>query len=327
MDKLFLFLLLTCIKQLTAVHDVLSTVMCPALSVWEARSMTFCSDDPSMYHCLDDQAGELMEICIRPAYIERGHYPVVSIDRKVLKPVKCPPTHFQPNGQMSNEYKKIKCSYMKSVCNDDGEEDCDDGTDVKDRTCRCDYTLGYRASVYFLDNPSNKACFQPSAVDDGCIMLNCSEGKELNPAYQCVEKCRPGFHRRKYEFDCKEDSSIQSTKSEITSTTSAIIPQVSKTPSITKDSPMAEVISENTSTFGVAVSSSVIGGIILILLISFLTVYTIKRQKKNENPTPTIINKHYKNSTIIENVNIEEVTNLNVGEGDINVNDSRGLAG
>lgn len=33
------------------------------------------------------------------------------------------------------------------------------------------------------------------------------------------------------------------------------------------------LIAENTSTFGVAVSSSVIGGIILILLISFLSKY------------------------------------------------------
>lgn len=118
-----------------------------------------------------------------------GHYPVVSIDRKVLKPVKCPPTHFQPNGQMSNEYKKIKCSYMKSVCNDDGEEDCSDGNNVEDRTCRCDYTMGYRASVYFVKNPLNKACFQPSAVDNGCIMFNCSEGKELNPGMGILQLC------------------------------------------------------------------------------------------------------------------------------------------
>ena len=34
--------------------------------------MTFCGDDPSKYHCLEDQAGELTEICIRPTYIERG---------------------------------------------------------------------------------------------------------------------------------------------------------------------------------------------------------------------------------------------------------------
>ena len=76
---------------------------------------------------------------------------------------------------------------MKSVCKDDGEEDCDDGTDVKDRTCRCDYTLGYRASVYFLNNTSNQTCFQPSAVEDGCIMLNCSEGKKLNPGMGIIQ--------------------------------------------------------------------------------------------------------------------------------------------
>nr|XP_022302238.1 uncharacterized protein LOC111110148 isoform X1 [Crassostrea virginica] len=323
MDKLLMFLLLTCIKELTAVH-IDSVVMCPALSVWEARSMTFCSDDPSMYHCLEDQAGELTEICIRPTYIERGHYPVVSIDRKVLKPVKCPPTHFQPNGQMSNEYKKIKCSYMKSVCNDDGEENCSDGNNVEDRTCRCDYTMGYRASVYFVKNPLNKACFQPSAVDNGCIMFNCSEGKELNPAYQCVVKCRPGFHRRKYEFVCKEDNSIQSTKSEITSTTSAITPLVPKTPSITKDFPEKVLITANDSYAftAAAVTSSVIGGVVLILLITVIILKTRKRTS-----VPQHIHEHKYIYGDYHNVNIRRADNLIVGEGNIDIRESTEFEG
>ncbi|XP_062586301.1 uncharacterized protein LOC134247920 [Saccostrea cucullata] len=179
-----------------------SSIMCPYLPLWEARSKTLCGNNPSYYHCLNDQAGNLREACIKPVFIIRGHYPVLSLDLDFIKPVKCPPTHYQPDGQDSNNYRSQTCMYPKSQCDDDGEETCDEGSDVTDRMCQCDHTRGYRSLEYLLGNPRNQSCYHPKSEEKGCAMYNCPNGEELNPAYFCVKKCPEGYHRQKYEFVC-----------------------------------------------------------------------------------------------------------------------------
>ncbi|XP_056000881.1 uncharacterized protein LOC130048315 isoform X2 [Ostrea edulis] len=189
---------------------------CPNLSGWDIRASTFCEDDPSKYHCLENQAGQIQEACITPKYIKEGHYPVLSIREDALLERPCPNTHYQPYGQPSNQYKKVPCTYTKGACAGDGEETCDDGDTVSDRMCRCDFTRGYASSEYLLSNPRSKSCYKPKIEVQGCVMLPCENGTELNKAYQCVPICPSGYFRPKFEFDCvpRHITSSQSTSTE-----------------------------------------------------------------------------------------------------------------
>ncbi|XP_056001301.1 uncharacterized protein LOC125655555 isoform X2 [Ostrea edulis] len=145
-----------------------------------------------------------------------GTFPVFSSDYSLL-PRRCPSTHYQPSGQMSNQYKKVTCMYKKAKCEDEGEEICDEGNDTTDRMCRCDYTRGYRSLQYLLDNPHHRSCYQPKSNERGCVALPCNEGQELNQAYQCIPACPIGYFRPQYTVNCipKVQDSSTTTKAEI----------------------------------------------------------------------------------------------------------------
>ncbi|XP_048740324.2 uncharacterized protein LOC125654410 isoform X2 [Ostrea edulis] len=233
MDRSVFIVLISLALLIQAVDG---SVMCPYLTVWEAHSQMFC-EDPTHYHCLENQKGDLTEACLEPVFIDSGHYPVLSIDSTFITPVKCPSTHYQPGGQMSNRYKHVTCMYPKSLCDDDGEEKCDDGSDITDRMCRCDYTKGYRSQAYLFSNPKNQSCYKSKSEEEGCAMLGCPEGKELNPAYFCVKECAPGSHRRKHEFHCvRNDTVVISTVKSITET-SMDVEVVTNKPVIMDDMP------------------------------------------------------------------------------------------
>ena len=100
---------------------------------------------------------------------------------KNLIPIECPASRYQPHGQMSNEFKQVTCSYLKSSCDGIGQEICGQGNQVEDLTCRCNYTQGYRPMMYLLSNPRNGSCFNPTSDGAECLKFPCPKDKELSP--------------------------------------------------------------------------------------------------------------------------------------------------
>lgn len=82
---------------------------------------------------------------------------------------------------MSNKFKKVTCDYKKNKCVDLGESYCSSGSTTSDVQCKCDYLKGYRASEYLISNPKNQTCYVKMYKWDGCVMLGCENGMELNP--------------------------------------------------------------------------------------------------------------------------------------------------
>lgn len=109
-----------------------------------------------------------------------GYYPVLSKDHSSILSTECPRTHYQPFGQMSNEFQKRTCAFTKSLCNDLGEETCKEGSSREDRSCRCRYTDGY-VSKESLQTFTNKSCYRPKYETKGCAYFTCPEDEELNP--------------------------------------------------------------------------------------------------------------------------------------------------
>ncbi|XP_062597413.1 uncharacterized protein LOC134258838 [Saccostrea cucullata] len=265
----FLFFLLKAVA-------VTGMIMCPYLSFWEARSKLFCEGKPSWYHCLENQAGDLREACLQPVQIERGYYPVLSLDLDFIKPVKCPSTHYQPKGEMSNNYKKVTCTYPKSLCDDDGEQKCDEGSNVEDRLCRCDYTKGYRSKAYLLSNPQNKSCYESKSEEEGCVMFVCPEGQELNPAYYCVKKCSYGYYRKKHEFNCVKNISIQSSTVKYITLSSEPAKDLTPKP---KSNDIADdlIVTSNENRFLIAAA---IGSPVLTVIFVMAVIFVIFQSRK-----------------------------------------------
>nr|XP_022297228.1 uncharacterized protein LOC111106729 isoform X2 [Crassostrea virginica] len=191
-------------------HDVFSVLVCPSLSSWDTRSRVYCRHNPSMYHCLRGATGIIMETCLEPRFIEKGFYPVLSRNMKNLIPIECPASRYQPHGQMSNEFKQVTCSYLKSSCDGIGQEICGQGNHLEDRTCRCDYTKGYRPMMYLLSNPRNSSCFHPTSDGTECLKFPCPKNKELSPVYACVEKNRSSMKELAHSTEMRmSESSIE----------------------------------------------------------------------------------------------------------------------
>ncbi|XP_061178838.1 uncharacterized protein LOC133187466 isoform X1 [Saccostrea echinata] len=258
---------------------------CPHIQLWDARAKILCKD-PSWYHCLESQVGDIKEKCIAPKFIKAGHYPVLLIgDTKIIER-RCPPSLYQPNGQMSNQFKSAKCMYIKDLCRDDGEEACDDGSDVSDRMCRCDYKSGYRSFEYLLSNPKMKSCYEPRSKERGCTMFPCGKGKELNKAYQCITVCPYGYYRSEYDdLNCVPELSIPNS-----STTTAA--RNTKIPTITKQTKEPKMKDEepgdNTTTYG---TIAVTCGATIIFTILICLTYRLWRNKYDMYCRPGHANK------------------------------------
>ncbi|XP_061179330.1 uncharacterized protein LOC133187950 [Saccostrea echinata] len=251
---------------------------CPHIQLWSARAKSFC-DNPEWYHCLENQAGVIKEKCIAPRKIREGESEI--IERR------CPPSLYQPNGLMSNQYKSVTCMYEKDVCGDDGEEACDEGSDVSDRMCRCDFRKGYRAYEYLLENPKMKSCYQPRFKERGCVMLPCEKGRELNKAYQCVPVCPSGYYRSESDFNCVPRLSIPnpSTTTETPSKSSTINKQIEEPAMTDQDT------DDNTATYvAIAVTTTS-----TLMILMFLGIYCYWKRKyyketgfdKNRKPSVT----------------------------------------
>lgn len=116
-------------------------------------------------------------------------------------PRSCPSGTYQPTGRWSHESTSL-CEKKMSACVGIGEVVCDDGNVTSDRQCRCDYADDWRMEHLIQENPLNTSCVLPSQTEFMCVRFKCPDGRELDPAYKCVEKCQVGFHRPNGSFQC-----------------------------------------------------------------------------------------------------------------------------
>lgn len=117
-----------------------------------------------------------------------GHFPRISEQLDQLYTELCPDDTYQPEGAMSNKFKKVTCDYKKNKCDELGESYCSRGSTTSDVQCKCDYMKGYSASEYLLENPKNQTCYTKTH-GARCYMWVCKNGTELNPGKIYIYLC------------------------------------------------------------------------------------------------------------------------------------------
>lgn len=188
---------------------------------WEFVALAKCGN-ASYYHCLAANEGGYVEFCNESStWIEKGTYAVFSFANNFITPLPCPSGTYQPTGRWSHESTSL-CEKKMSACVGIGEVVCDDGNVTSDRHCRCDYADDWRMEHLIQENLLNTSCVLPSQTEFMCVRFKCPDGQELDPAYNCVEKCQEGFHRPNGSFQCLPISISESGENITTSIPSKI---------------------------------------------------------------------------------------------------------
>ncbi|CAC5388234.1 unnamed protein product [Mytilus coruscus] len=108
--------------------------------------------------------------CVRPVY--KGN-----IDAE-----KCAVDNFSPGSIKSNE--NDKCTFIKSLCTEEGQLAFKNGSTETDRSCRCDYRKGYD----FIIAPINSCTCIPFDEDCSCYKKKCRDSSQvLTPDYICTQ--------------------------------------------------------------------------------------------------------------------------------------------
>lgn len=79
----------------------------------------------------------------------------------------CTDGYFAPKVTWTHD--GFKCSYQKSVCNEEGQIVVNNGSNKEDIKCRCDYNKGYG----FINNPQNNCTCSPWTEDCSCHRIQC----------------------------------------------------------------------------------------------------------------------------------------------------------
>lgn len=104
----------------------------------------------------------------------------------------CPDNQFSPCISWSNN--GPECQYQKQLCNEEGQVVVDNGSNIRDIKCRCDYRHGYVYNV----KPKNECLCSPSVEDCTCHLKQCqhnnlilSQGKsDLMHVFLQLLKCQ-----------------------------------------------------------------------------------------------------------------------------------------
>ncbi|XP_052103619.1 uncharacterized protein LOC127737125 [Mytilus californianus] len=174
---------------------------------WTMHAKIICTESNN-YHCLitehhRDDKQHIIECCMKPQNITRGHMPRYNLNKKDLQEIECQENYYMPTQFPSNRYRDHDvqhCKYMKSNCNMEGMKICNHGSTTTDRSCYCDYK-----ELYLPELPLDPGehCF--SLKDNLCSLRNdCDRTyQELDMMYQCVNKCRNGYYRPENELICR----------------------------------------------------------------------------------------------------------------------------
>lgn len=105
-----------------------------------------------------------------------------SVLRGGIDAVFCSVERYQPFPLRLYTNASTNCIFLRSLCNEEGQVEYDNGTRNRDSMCRCDYRQGYD----FLVQP-NKPCFcKPSVEDCSCYYKLCVNSSQiLSPGKIC----------------------------------------------------------------------------------------------------------------------------------------------
>lgn len=92
-----------------------------------------------------------------------------------LRNVDCASERYQPFPLWSNV--SGVCMYQKMLCEGEGQVLYNNGSLISDRTCRCDFTKGFK----FIKQPKQKCHCIPSDEDCSCYISKCPADKVLSP--------------------------------------------------------------------------------------------------------------------------------------------------
>lgn len=142
--------------------------------------------------CLDDEnEKQYNEVCVEEEIIQREGYK--TIFRGGIDGVPCSTNNYQPFSHSSTT--GGSCAMVKTSCNEEGQLIYDDGSSTTDRSCRCDYRVGYD----YVALPSNKCFCKPTIEDCSCYMKYCDANQVLTQDYKCAI-----VYKLTGVFDCPE---------------------------------------------------------------------------------------------------------------------------
>ncbi|XP_052087895.1 uncharacterized protein LOC127724933 [Mytilus californianus] len=119
---------------------------------------------PSSYICLYDvtfRVNVYKDKCYRPRILAPGYKYVYQPN---LNRASCNVTRYQPF--IFDTIGSSDCTFLKSVCNSEGQSTYDNGTTKSDRTCKCNTDRGYT----YVKEPKNHNYCNPSNEDCSCHM-------------------------------------------------------------------------------------------------------------------------------------------------------------
>ncbi|XP_052089506.1 carboxy-terminal kinesin 2-like [Mytilus californianus] len=157
-------------------------LQCPDFSQRPLRAMRYCTSSlRSRYTCLyDTNKLSFSEQCNRnPDFVTPGEKYVITGN---LRNVDCSSERYQPFRLWSNV--SGECLNQKSLCEGEGQVIVKNGSLIGDRTCRCDYTKGYK----FIKRPKQNCSCSPLQEDCSCYISKCPGGSVLTSDYKCVEE-------------------------------------------------------------------------------------------------------------------------------------------
>ncbi|XP_071162447.1 uncharacterized protein [Mytilus edulis] len=262
--------------------------------VWIKHAKVLCTVSDN-YHCLitenhRDDEPSIIECCMKPQNITRGHMPRYNLNKNELQEIECQEDYYMPTQFSSNRYRDHDvqhCKYMKSNCNMEGMKICNHGSTTTDRSCYCDYK-----ELYVPDLPLDRGehCF--SVKDNLCNLRNdCDRTyQELNMMYQCVNVCKTGYFRPENEILCRllpEGTTIAGKPTDDVSLPDNIKPtvKVSTASTSTKDNMVKPEIENHGSNSDnlVAIGVSLVFLFIIIgSIVIFIVVCVLRKYKKGK---------------------------------------------
>ncbi|CAC5376415.1 TTN [Mytilus coruscus] len=173
-------------------------IVCPHKSHVQFRTQVHCNSTRPQYMCLyDENKKQYTEVCVEEAETQREGYNTIL--RGGIDGVPCSTNNYQPFSHSSNT--GGSCAIVKTSCNDEGQLLYDDGSSTTDRSCRCDYRVGYD----YVTVPSNKCFCKPAIEDCSCYMKYCDVNQVLTQDYKCAR-----VYKLTGIFDCPEVSGLGS---------------------------------------------------------------------------------------------------------------------
>lgn len=153
---------------------------CPVPEQLQFQGTWICKDTESYMCIYDDNNKIYTESCDGPVLFGKGYKAIIrgNIDRE-----RCSDKRYQP--YPFNTLRNIKCVFIKSFCNEEGQVTVKNGLAFEDRVCNCDYSKGYA----FTLTPRKLIYCIPSEEDCSCYKKSCPEEyRYLSPDYKCIAK-------------------------------------------------------------------------------------------------------------------------------------------